>query len=222
MWCRGCTTAPPLCPLLPSVHGASSSTGAVTAYISSTKNEISYAMNKVSTTHAKTMVLLRSRKGMILALFETCGPISHVWLPSTHYRRQASRLSGAQAAGRPGTWPPESVRRSSRPSRRGRRRISAGSGTRCIDDWSRDADMPHRVSDGPPLRARGRRERQLLWDGPRRACRRHRRALQRLAPAGPPREPRRARQATREQTKHGRVCPSPLTRTVGRACDGAP
>src|SRR5215216_4725023 len=44
LWCRGCTTSPPLCPLLPSVHGASSSTGAVTAYISSTKNEISYAI----------------------------------------------------------------------------------------------------------------------------------------------------------------------------------
>jgi len=44
LWCRGCTTSPPLCPLLPSVHGAPSSTGAVTAYISNTKNENSYAI----------------------------------------------------------------------------------------------------------------------------------------------------------------------------------
>ena len=48
MWCRGCTTSPPLCPLLPSVHGAPSSTGAVTAYISNTKNENSYAIQKIS------------------------------------------------------------------------------------------------------------------------------------------------------------------------------
>src|SRR4029434_8218596 len=41
---RGCTTAPPHCPLLPSVYRASPSTVAVTAYRSSTKNENSYAM----------------------------------------------------------------------------------------------------------------------------------------------------------------------------------
>jgi acyl-coenzyme A synthetase/AMP-(fatty) acid ligase len=44
LWCRGCTTSPALCPLLPSVHRASSSIDAVTAYISNTKNEISYAI----------------------------------------------------------------------------------------------------------------------------------------------------------------------------------
>jgi hypothetical protein len=48
LWCRGCTTSPPLRPLLPSVHGAFSSTAAVTAYRSNTKNEISYAI-KVAT-----------------------------------------------------------------------------------------------------------------------------------------------------------------------------
>ena len=106
-------------------------------------------MNKVSTTHAKTMVLLRSRKGMILALFETCGPISHVWLPSTHYRRQASRLPGTQAAGHPGPGVCECAA------------IQQAFHTRAqadqcwerhalIDDWSRDADMPQRVSDGRP------------------------------------------------------------------------
>ena len=46
LWCRGCTTSPSLCPRLPNVHGASASIGAVTAYISNTKNEISYAIPK--------------------------------------------------------------------------------------------------------------------------------------------------------------------------------
>jgi hypothetical protein len=45
LWCRGCTTAPPRCPLLLSVYGASSSTITVIAYISNTKNENSYAMH---------------------------------------------------------------------------------------------------------------------------------------------------------------------------------
>jgi hypothetical protein len=40
-------------------------------------------VDKVSTTNVKAKALLRSRKSMILALFKACGPISHVWLPST-------------------------------------------------------------------------------------------------------------------------------------------
>ena len=214
LWCRGCTTSPPLCPLLPSGHGASSSTGAVTAYRSSTKNEISYAMNKVSTTHAKTMVLLRSRKGMILALFETCGPISHVWLPSTHYRRQASRLSGAEAAGRPGTWQPASVRRSSRPSRRGRGPISAGSGTRASMTGAGTRTCRSVLSEGRPsgLVAGA----SASFDGMGRGAR---------APASPgapapgarqghPGSPGGRAKRQRAQTAHRACAPLPLTRTV--------
>ena len=49
-----------------------------------------------------------------------------------------------------------------------------------IDDWSRDADMPTACCGGPPLRSRGRRERQLYGMAAARV-RQHRRALQRLA-----------------------------------------
>jgi hypothetical protein len=40
--CRGCTTSPLRCPFLLSGYRASSSTGAVTAYRSITKNAISF------------------------------------------------------------------------------------------------------------------------------------------------------------------------------------
>ena len=48
--CRGCTTSPPRCPCLLSGHRASSSTSAVTAYRSITKNAISYAIKTLCRT----------------------------------------------------------------------------------------------------------------------------------------------------------------------------
>jgi hypothetical protein len=41
------------------------------------------SVDKVSTTYGGIRALLRSRKRVISNHFETCGPISHVWLPST-------------------------------------------------------------------------------------------------------------------------------------------
>src|SRR5207248_1718006 len=56
--------SPPLCPLLPSVHGASSSTGAVTAYISNTKNEISYPLGVIRSKRDKAIFLVAYRHGL--------------------------------------------------------------------------------------------------------------------------------------------------------------
>jgi len=42
------------------------------------------AADKVPTTPRGVGALLRPHKHIISSHFETCGPISHVWLPSTH------------------------------------------------------------------------------------------------------------------------------------------
>ena len=141
------------------------------------------------------------------------------WYASTIPPRPPSKPPIVCASGRaPGTWQPASVRRSSRPSTRGRGPIRAGSGTRSSMTWSRDPDMPRRApADRLPGLLAGT---SAHFYGVAAACvRRHRRALQRLAhgratrgaQAGAPRDAGTAQAAARV----------PTTRTGG-ACHAQP
>ena len=169
-----------------------------------------------------------SRHGTTTSLCDQCRTESCLAAPAgdggatalSLCRCEASRLSGAEAAGRPGSRPPASVRRSSRRSRRGRGPISAGSWHALIDDWSRDTDMPQRVSEGRPSGLVAGASASFYGMAAARV-RRHRRALQRLAHVRATRGSTRGRAARqRAQTAHRGVRLIPPTRTVRGSGEG--
>ena len=135
--------------------------------------------------------------------------------------RQASRLSGAQATGRPG---PGRAGVGGDPA--GPPDASAG-GSLCwelhelTDAYSRDPDGPHlEAAVWPPLRATRGRPRPLPGWRPPPAVRRHRRALQRLAHVRATRGGIRGRAERHERRQHTGCAPRTRTRIVWGACEG--
>ena len=88
-----------------------------------------------------------------------------------------------------------------------------------IDDWGRDADMPHRVPEGRPFGLLAGASASFYGMAAARV-RRHRRALQRLAHVRATRAARVGAPRAADADCARRGAPSPHPKTLGRSCEG--